>query len=60
MRNYKVRLYQNKVIEAELTRQLELCRCYSKPLEELNKAKEKGGGNWRSSQRNGYKLKLFL
>ncbi|MGC8533806.1 MAG: helix-turn-helix domain-containing protein, partial [Candidatus Parvarchaeum sp.] len=43
MRNYKFRLYPNKVVEAELNKQLDLCRwTYNKLLEELNKAKEKG------------------
>ena len=43
MRNYKFRLYPNKVVEAELNRQLDLCRwTYNRLLEELNKAKEEG------------------
>ena len=43
MRNYKFRLYPNKVVETELNRQLDLCRwTYNRLLEELNKAKEEG------------------
>ena len=41
MRNYKFRLYPNKVVETELNRQLDLCRwIYNRLLEELNKARE--------------------
>ena len=43
MRNYKFRLYPNKVVETELNRQLDLCRwTYNRLLEELNKAREEG------------------
>ncbi len=43
MRNYKFRLYPNKVVETELNRQLDLCRwAYNRLLEELNKARENG------------------
>ncbi len=43
MRNYKFRLYPNKVVEIELNRQLDLCRwTYNKLLETLNEAKEMG------------------
>ncbi len=43
MRNYKFRLYPNKVVETELNRQLNLCRwTYNRLLEELNKTRENG------------------
>ncbi len=43
MRNYKFKLYPNKVVETELNRQLDLCRLtYNRLLEELNKARENG------------------
>ena len=43
MRNYKFRLYPNKVVETELNRQLDLCRwTYNRLLEELNRARESG------------------
>lgn len=43
MRNYKFRLYPNKVVEVGLNRQLDLCRwTYNKLLEELNDAKDMG------------------
>ncbi len=43
MRNYKFRLYPNKVVETELNGQLDLCRwTYNRLLEELNKARENG------------------
>ena len=41
MRNYKFRLYPNKIVGIELNRQLDLRRwTYNSLLEELNEAKE--------------------
>ncbi|MCL4398360.1 MAG: helix-turn-helix domain-containing protein [Candidatus Parvarchaeota archaeon] len=43
MKNYKFRLYPNKIVEVELNKELDLCRwTYNRLLEELNKAKGEG------------------
>ncbi|MGC8533322.1 MAG: helix-turn-helix domain-containing protein [Candidatus Parvarchaeum sp.] len=60
MRNYKFRPYPNKVVKAELNKQLDLYRwTYNKLLEELNEAKEKLAESRPLQQRKLLQVKVL-